>query len=71
MSVPIDKNIPLPPSKRAKSAYPWAEMEVGDSFATALAPSSASASASQAGKRLGKRFIARAEASGSRIWRIA
>lgn len=32
MAVKIDKNVPIPSAQRKGSKYPWAEMEVDDSF---------------------------------------
>jgi hypothetical protein len=34
MSIPVDNGVPLPPALpgRGESQYPWADLEVGDSF---------------------------------------
>lgn len=30
--IEIDKDIPIPPDSRGSAHYPWADMEIGDSF---------------------------------------
>lgn len=68
----IEKNVALPKHART-SKYPFADMEVGDSFAnpdttrTALY-TAAYQWAKQDGN--GKKFIVREEGKGARIWRI-
>lgn len=32
MAIKIDKNVPIPSAQRKGSKYPWAQMQVGDSF---------------------------------------
>ena len=62
----IEKNIPAP-GRRAK--YPFAEMEVGDSFE---APESAKlrTAAYNAGKKSGRKFTCRTHDGALRVWRI-
>lgn len=72
--VKIEKGIPLP---TAQSKYPFATMEIGDSFAVEIksdaAPSRVSTYAHVAGKRLGMKFTVRTVTEGSkkmiRVWR--
>jgi len=70
----IDKGVPMPPRRRGAGrnrVYPFAEMEVGDSFFHEGSASSVEAAASNYARRSGKRFAARYIDGGVRIWRIA
>lgn len=81
MPFQIEKNVPMPerggahrgrPSKYHPTKYPWAEMEVGDSFfspSDGAAPATMRDSASRAGKRLGRRFAVHLAEGGVRVWR--
>lgn len=64
----LEKNIPLPgPSK-----YPFATMEVGDSFAVKGDEAfKARASAYQYGRRFNQKYSVRKNGVGYRIWRTA
>ena len=75
----IEKGIPLAPKRRPSKStkYPWAEMEVGDSF---FVPAEANVtrralsdrvqrSAAYAKKTLGRKFKLRSDETGVRIWR--
>ena len=75
----IEKNVPLPARQNARPArYPFADMEVGDSF---LVPgkgstkdqSHISAYAIMVAKRLGggRKFATRQVGADLRVWRIA
>jgi len=73
MTLKIDKGIPIPPPFRSKPNYPFASMEVGDSFfTTAKWGQQVAAVGSQRHKP--KRFTARRAVSdagtGWRIWRV-
>jgi hypothetical protein len=75
--IAIDKNVPLPqrtwggPGGRPPK-YPWAEMEVGDSFFVLNATTdNLSAAGTMAAKRSGRKFTTRKENGGVRVWRIA
>ena len=72
--VSIDKHIPyFPPQTRSgfNKKYPWAEMEVGDSFIHSASKYTARSSAAKEGDRLGRKFATRALPNGMvRIWRI-
>jgi hypothetical protein len=72
-AITIDKGIPMPPRRHGGRhiRYPFAEMEVGDSFFHAGSASSVEAAASSYARHSGKRFSARYVAGGVRIWRIA
>ena len=66
----VQANVPLP--KRTKSSkYPWAQMDVFDSF---LVPDgnikSLRTTAYAAGKRMGMKFTASRDGDGVRIWRV-
>jgi len=70
MNFVIEKNVPIPPPGQTK--YPWAEMEVGDSF---LVPADKGNSAKTAASHFirrnpGKKFLSRAEGDELRIWRV-
>lgn len=69
----IDKGIPRPASLRA-AKYPWAALEIGDSFFVPSvngATHNVASVASWAGKRHGKKFSSRTVDGGVRVWRIA
>ena len=69
LSVGLSKDVPLPPPRRR---YPYGEMEVGESFLVGGGVLQVVCNANyRAGKRLGRKFIARKEAGGVRVWRIA
>jgi hypothetical protein len=70
--IPIDKGVPLPKGRR-EPKYPWASMEVGDSF---FVPGTISTSAATAAsKRLGFGFVRRSVVengvAGIRFWRVS
>lgn len=68
----IEKDIPTP-KHRARQAYPFKQMEVGDSFFIPSESDSfhAKAVASLASKRFApKRFVSRKVDGGRRIWRV-
>lgn len=73
MPIQIDKDLPIPTGGRGRPAkYPWADMEVGDSFLSPdQAPNTMSNVRLKAEKRTGFKFTTRAEGDGTRIWRIA
>ena len=61
----------IPPA-RVVYAYPYEEMEVGDSFIVPVAARAKVLNANyRAGKRLGRVFIARTESETIRVWRQA
>jgi hypothetical protein len=64
----VEKNIPLP-SRKGNAKYPWATMEVGDSFLCPTKPANAHSLANSASKN-GKKFTARTTADGCRVWRV-
>jgi len=67
----IEKNVALPKHART-SKYPFADMDVGDSFAAPDATRTALYTAAHLwAKRdgAGKKFIVREEGKGARIWR--
>jgi len=67
MGVQIEKGVPMP----RLGIYPWAEMEVGDSFFVAEATHAQLSGAVQsAKKKTGFKFITRAAEGGIRIWRV-
>ena len=67
----IDVGIPAP-KMRVVYAYPYEEMEVGDSFCVPLDARAKVLNANyRAGKRLGKVFTAKTEGNQVRVWRTA
>ena len=59
------------PSPRVMYAYPYDEMEVGDSFVVPVSARVRVLNANwRAGKRLGWRFEARTEGEVVRVWRV-
>jgi|GEM_PF-3144589 hypothetical protein len=72
--VPIDKYVPYFPSPGYPSRnkkYPWAEMEVGDSFVHGASKYTAATSAAKEGGRLGRKFACKLQPDGKvRIWRL-
>lgn len=70
MEFKIEKGVPVqkPDPGGAPRLYPFAEMEVGDSF---VGPKKAAGATSGASKRFSMKFISRKEGDGVRIWRIA
>lgn len=76
MPFQIEKNVPMAErgsAHRGRPAkYPWAEMEVGDSFFSPSDGATAAtmrAGAQKAGKRLGFTFAVRLVEGGVRVWR--
>ena len=68
-TVKIEKNIPLPLSRKA--LYPWREMKVGDSFLAPVPQRAFTAHASMASMRTGWKFVTRAVSKTStRVWRV-
>jgi len=77
----IEKNIPIPADKGAtgrtgrRAKYPFAQMEVGDSFLVSwddLPPSGQACLSVRAGDAFGSgNFRTRKEADGIRVWRLA
>jgi hypothetical protein len=71
----IEKDIPVPPA-RNKVTYPFADMEVGDSFFVPCDPDGVlkterrvSAAAAQYRRRMSVKFVTRREETGVRVWR--
>lgn len=75
----LEKNIPLPETRGRRPTYPFAEMEVGDSFEVEIigreplqrARNRAFNAARQHGLLHGKKFAVRTFADSARIWRVA
>jgi hypothetical protein len=77
--IPIDKGIPIPRRRYGRRGprprvYPWAEMEVGDSFL--ITPGGEGSIASiksglgEAGRAYGHIYTSRVIEGGLRVWRI-
>jgi len=61
----------IPPA-RVVYAYPYEEMDIGDSFVVPVEARAKVLNANyRAGKRLGRVFIARTEGDNIRVWRQA
>jgi predicted hydrocarbon binding protein len=59
------------PKPRVVYAYPYEDMEVGDSFVVPLEARAKVLNANyRAGKRLGRAFVARTEGEVVRVWRM-
>lgn len=76
MTFKIEKDVPPPPTPTGELIYPFAEMEVGDSFfAPGKKQKAVSQSARKYGKRTGTRFSSRTTVEdgvqGVRVWRIS
>ena len=73
----VEKNIPVPPSKRGRktvSKYPWDKLQPGDSFLMRGKPFiSARTHASKVGKTRGWKMVTRWDdiAESARVWRIS
>lgn len=60
------------PKQRVVYAYPYEEMEVGDSFVVPLSARAKVLNANyRAGKRLNRYFAARTEGDQVRVWRMS
>lgn len=72
MTITIDKGVPVP-SKRGSIKYPFASMEIGDSFFAADKKLThlynAISSARLTGLINGQKYTLRTEANGVRVWR--
>jgi uncharacterized protein (DUF2249 family) len=66
----IEKGIPMPKSSEYEAKYPFAKMEVGDSFRVEERRESVASAARSYGCRIGKKFSVRKEEGGMRIWRV-
>lgn len=76
MTFYIDKHVPPPTEQTARAAkYPWAQMEVGDSFhfdgSPGIRDRISASSRSFAKTHAGFAFVTRREGDGYRIWRVA
>ena len=69
----IQKNISMPPARPGRRAhtYPFADMDVGDSFKVSPAKTKTAQQYAYAfGKKNKQKFAARRVAGGTRIWRV-
>jgi hypothetical protein len=72
MMFTIEDDVPLPPTQRAGTLYPWDQLQVGQSFEVPGGNlASLSSGAHKAGKTRGKKFVARPTDAGCRVWRVA
>jgi len=69
-SIKIEKGVPVP-DRRGNNKYPWADMEVGDSFFVVTDKIANFKRNVYAKNRNGKEFTACAEGDGCRVWRTA
>jgi len=68
INLEVEKSIPLPEGKKR---YPYASMDIGDSFFVDAGKLQVVCNANyRASKRLGMQFIARKEVDGVRVWRV-
>ena len=69
INLEVEKSVPLP---EAKKRYPYASMDIGDSFFVDAGKLQVVCNANyRASKRLGMQFIARKEVEGVRVWRVS
>ena len=70
--IEIRNDVPLPTrAVKVEPKYPIAELEVGESFWVPIAKASLYSHALRVGKATERKFVVRAEAEGSRVWRKA
>jgi hypothetical protein len=75
--VPLERGVPIPEAAATVSkgsAYPWDEMEVGESFfipSSDHKPQSVFGMANGASRRGASKFVARQVQGGARVWRTA
>lgn len=72
--ISIEQNVPLPVNLRNLNnlKYPWADMQIGDSFFVPGITSAPIQSAkTYAQRKFGRVFTARSVKDGVRVWRIA
>ena len=69
MTVKIDKGLPMP-TRRSRAKYPWASLEIGDSFLLSVkSADGAHSMARKARLHLRRNFQARLTDEGWRVWR--
>lgn len=69
MTIKVEKGIPIPP-KSSASKYPYAQLEIGDSFfVKGKIANKFAASAYTQSKKLGIKTTVRNEKDGVRVWR--
>lgn len=69
----IDKDIPMPTRRQGMgrpAKYPFAEMEVGDSFFSTETRNRLAAASSHAGSRHEMKFAILSVDGGFRVWRV-
>lgn len=71
--VKVEKGIPLPPIERGRPVkWPFATMEIGESFfMKGCTKSSVATACNQKGRKFGRKFAMRAGDGGYRVWRVA
>ena len=73
--IKIDKNVPLPKLRSPLNKYPWADMQVGDSFFIPQDPATVRASLYSCTKwariKIATRRVTENGVEGIRVWRIA
>lgn len=67
-NVEVESGVPLPVERRR---YPYAQMQVGDSFVVRSVSLQVVCNANyRTGKKLGRKFVARKVEDGVRVWRV-
>ncbi len=66
--IEIEKGIPIPVVRHEDRKYPFAEMEVGDSFLADISPGAAFSGAKSVGIRVATRTIVKGKTI--RVWRV-
>ncbi len=69
-AIELSRGVDLP-EPRVVFAYPYGEMDVGDSFVVPARYRAKVLNANyRAGKRMGRKFVARSEGESLRVWRV-
>jgi len=70
----IEKGIPIfdgrPRANAQRIKYPWADLEVGDSFFAEINTNALRTNSLYHAKKLNKEFVIRKDGNGSRAWRV-
>jgi hypothetical protein len=71
--IEIETGVPLPLDSKSGPAtkYPWAKLEVGESFFVAVPPRHFASMVVHASRTHSRKFIQRQVDGGIRVWRVA
>ena len=75
MKISIEKGVPIQRRRIDMEVYPFADMEIGDSFLATKEnsenPHAIRSAAYEAGKRFGRKYVTRSVEGGIRVWRVS